>query len=142
MSKDKQKHRREQESRREETRGGGTNTETRGKQQGQNLQQGRTDNVRSMQGGRQTQNLQQRGGGLTDLQVDEDRETHMWTVHPTRSTTETTNWLIECRSRNEAQALRNDLSNGRLQAPTESPQSYSSPRRHRDGRTMIYQKVA
>lgn len=79
----------------------------------------------------------------TDLQVDEDKNTHKWTVHPsTRSANEAARWAVECNSKGEAQNLKNDIVNGRLKPPTEAPQSYGAPHKHQNGKTMVYAKAS
>ena len=87
---------------------------------------------------REVKNLKE-AGNRANLQVDADKESGHWMVHPTaRSQTDTANWVVECESKNEANNLRNDLMNGKAKPPTEDRQHYSTPRRHSDGKTLIY----
>jgi len=115
--------------------------------QPQNQQQNQHQNQQKQQ--QHSQQQQQRGGSQgtasnpdLNIQVDEDRETKKWTVHPTIRSSEAVKWIVECNSKNEANSLKNDLVNGKVKPPTEAPQQYASPRKHNNGKTMIYAKVA
>lgn len=74
-----------------------------------------------------------------NLQVDTDKETGNWSVHPVvRNISDHPRWVVECESKKAADGLRNDISSGKAKAPTEDPQHYSTPRRHSNGKTLIY----
>lgn len=132
---------------------GGNPQQKQGGGQQQNQQHSKHDNKHG--GGQQQNQHQQNKGGQNnqgnnngqnsakDLQVDEDINTRKWTVHPaTHSASETAKWVVECNSKNEAHALKNDIVSGRVKPPTEAPQSYGSPRKHANGKTIVYAKAS
>lgn len=74
-----------------------------------------------------------------NLQVETDKETGNWSVHPVvRNISDHPRWVVECDSKKEADALRNDIASGKARPPTEDPQHYSTPRRHSNGKTLVY----
>jgi len=97
------------------------------------------NNPHNKHGGQQPQQNQTAPTENTNLQVETDKETGNWSVHPqVRSITEHPRWVVECDSKKEADMIRNDISSGKAKAPTEDPQHYSTPRRHSNGKTLIY----
>ncbi len=102
-------------------------------------QEGHHNNHRPQQQQNQSQpNAQSTSPVASNLQVEPDKETGNWTVHPIARQKEPVLWIVECNTKNEANNLKNDIANGKSKAPIEDPQHYSTPRRHSNGKTLIY----
>ena len=90
-------------------------------------------------GNPQAQQQQAPADAGANLQVEPDQETGNWNVHPiTRNNQEPAKWIVQCDSKNDANNLKNSIANGKAKPPTEDPQHYSTPRRHSNGKTLIY----
>ncbi len=77
-------------------------------------------------------------------EVKEDKQSHKWLVSQSSNGSlilDSENWVVECKSKNEAKELVRQLEVGKIQSPTEAPFSYLGPKRSNSGNRTIYTKI-